>query len=305
VPLFIREGQMIKYKSTEKVLRIDKIAKSIFTISGIIIISILMAIMIFLLKESIPFFKEHGVIDFLFGTSWDPTSGVEEKYGIIPLFISTLMVSVGSLVISMPIGIGAAIFFSEYSKGKISDFIRYIMEILSSIPSVVIGFIGITLIGPFLAELTGTNNGFNAINGSILVALMTLPTIISISTDALKDVPKDMRDASISLGSTKWEAIIKIVVPYAKRGIFASFMLGVGRAIGETMTVVMATGNAPAIPKTFLDSVRTMTANIAIEMGEVPIGSKHYHALFAIGFVLFIITLLVNLLSNKITKRKI
>ncbi|HOJ49285.1 MAG TPA: phosphate ABC transporter permease subunit PstC [Spirochaetota bacterium] len=292
-----------KKKSIEKVKIIDSFARKVFMFSGIFVILILVLIMLFLLKEAIPFFKDHGILEFFFGTQWDPTSAVEEKYGIIPLFISTLFITIGSLIISIPVGLGAAIFFAEYSKGKTSEFIRYIMEVLSSIPSVVIGFIGITLIGPFLAEITGSNNGFNAVNGSILVALMTLPTIISISTDALKDVPKDIKDASLSLGSTKWEAIIKVAIPQAKRGILASFMLGVGRAVGETMTVVMATGNAPALPKSFLDSVRTMTANIAIEMGEVPIGSKHYHSLFAIGLILFLITLVINLISQKITKR--
>lgn len=303
-------GQNVKVKveggkSTKSVILADKAAKYVFWGSGGFIVLILMLIVVFLLKESVPFFAETNFFGFLFGTEWAPAYDAAPEYGIVPLLASTFIIMVGSMIIAMPLGVGAAIYFAEYAQGKVAEALKYIMEVLSSIPSVVIGFIGLILTGPFIAKLTGSTNGLNGINGSILVALMGLPTIISISTDAIKEVPSSLREASLGLGGSKWETIMKVVIPAARSGILASLMLGIGRAIGETMTVLMATGNAPAMPsKIFFSSVRTLTATIAIELGEAVNGSIHFHALFAIGLVLFAITLGVNILSDFLVNRR-
>ena len=294
----------MKKSGTKTVILFDGIARRLFLFSGIVVILILFLIVAFLFKEAIPFFKDVNIFDFLFGTDWKPVAYEKNAYGILPLLISTLFATVGSMIIAIPIGIGTAIFLSEYAKGRLSEILKFIIEILSSIPSVVIGFVGIVLIGPFLANLTGQSNGLNALNGSILLAIMALPTIISISTDSIRDVPKSLREASLAMGASKWETISKVVLPTAKSGVMASFMLGVGRAVGETMTVMMATGNSPAIPSSFFDSIRTMTATIAIELGEVAFGSTHFHALFAIGFVLFLISFGINIIADVMIHRR-
>lgn len=293
-----------KSQDTKSVIYTDKVAKYLFLFSGIFIIFILVLIVLFLLYQSIPFFKQQNLFEFIFGTAWNPTSMEKETYGIVPLMVSTFLTTAGSLIISIPIGLGTAVFLAEYAKGTVSETLKYIIEILSSIPSVVIGFIGIVLISPALAKITGQSHGLNALNGSILLAIMTVPTIVSISTDSIREVPKSLREASLGMGASKWETIVKVVIPTAKSGILASFMLGIGRAIGETMTVLMATGNSPAIPTSFFDSVRTMTATIAIEMGEVPFGTKHFHALFAVGLILFLISMAINVIADYMIRRR-
>ncbi|MCK5534280.1 phosphate ABC transporter permease subunit PstC, partial [bacterium] len=209
----------------------------------------------------------------------------------------------GALLIAIPLGIGTAAYLTDLAGPRVREIAKPIIEILAGIPSVVIGFLGILLIGPFIARLFGLHNGLNAINGSVLLSIMALPTIISLSEDALKSVPKSYTQASLALGATKWQTLVKIKIPAACSGILAACMLGMGRAIGETMTVLMATGCAPAMPKSFLGSVRTMTSTIAIELGEVPYNTTHYYALFGIGLVLFVITFIVNMISDIILHR--
>ena len=263
-------------------------------------IAILFGIFIFLLYTSFPAFKEIDIKEFFTGKNWDPTSPVKEEYGILSMIASTFMVTLGALIIAVPLGIGVASYLSDVAHWKVREIIKPIIEILAGIPSVVIGFLGIVLFGPVIAKVFGLSNGLNAVNGSILLAIMSLPTIISISEDSLNAVPRSYSEASLALGALRWQTLIRVKIPAALSGISAAVMLGMGRAIGETMTVLMATGNAPAFPKGFLSSIRTMTANIAIELGEVPYFTTHYYALFAIGFVLFIITFLVNLASDLI-----
>jgi len=180
----------------------------------------------------------------------------------------------------------------------VREIAKPLIEILAGIPSVVIGFLGIVLVGPVLARITGTYNGLNAINGSILLAVMALPTIVSLSEDALKSVPKSYEEASLALGANKWQTVVRVKIPAAASGIVAASMLGMGRAIGETMTVLMATGNAPAMPQNWLSAVKTMTATIAIELGETAYFSTHFYMLFTVGLVLFIITFIINLISD-------
>lgn len=255
-----------------------------------------------LFYNSFSFLLDVHPIDFFTGSQWDP-GNIQSKYSIIPLLVSTGLVALGSMLIAVPLGILSAAFLSELVPPKIQAFLKPLIEMLAAIPSVAIGFLGIVLVGPGIAKIFGISNGLNALNGSILLAVMALPTIITISEDAINAVPKSHREASFALGANKWETLYRVTIPAALPGLIAAVMLGLGRALGETMTVLMATGNAALMPGGFLDSVRTITATIAIEMGEVPYQTTHYFALFAIAAVLFLITLLINLLGEYFANR--
>ncbi|MCF8321905.1 MAG: phosphate ABC transporter permease subunit PstC [Flavobacterium sp.] len=278
---------------------LDKLFKLIFKGTGLITIALLGGIFFMLFYNSISFFLKISPLDFFTGSQWDP----ETKYSIIPLLVSTSFVAFGSMLIAVPLGILTAAYLSELAPKQIQIFLKPMIEMLAAIPSVAIGFLGIVLLNPQLANIFGIQNGLNALNGSILLAIMALPTIITISEDAINAVPKSHREASLALGANKWETLFRVTIPAAVPGLIAAVMLGLGRALGETMTVLMATGNASAMPKGFLDSVRTITATIAIEMGEVPYQTTHYFALFAIAALLFIITLTVNLLGEYFANR--
>ncbi|MDD3088475.1 MAG: phosphate ABC transporter permease subunit PstC [Candidatus Omnitrophica bacterium] len=281
----------------------ELLVKGFFTLNGIAVVLVLVGIFTLLVITAVPAFKEISMKEFLFSPDWNPTGYDGEKYGIVSLLVSTALVTVGALVIAVPIGIGAAAYLSDIAGERVREIAKPIVEILAGIPSVVLGFLGIVLIGPVIAKLFGLPNGLNALNGSVLLAIMALPTIISISEDALNSVPMSFQQASLALGATKWQTIALVKIPAALSGILASCMLGMGRAIGETMTVLMATGCAAAMPHGLLDSVRTMTATIAIELGEVAYGSTHYYALFAVGLVLFLITFIVNMLSDMVLRK--
>lgn len=274
-----------------------------FFANGLFSIIILFGIFSLLLIEGFPALKEIGLGEFFLSDRWNPTSPERESYGVLAMVVSTLMVTVGAMLIAVPVGIACAAYIADVANSKVREIVKPVIEILAGIPSVVIGFLGIVLIGPMIAEVVGTSNGLNAINGSILLAIMSLPTIISISEDAIISVPQEFKNASLALGATKWQTLIRVTIPAALSGIVASVMLGMGRAIGETMTVLMACGNAPALPHSFLDSVRTMTATIAIELGETVQGGIHYRSLFVIGFVLFLMTFLVNLVSDIVLQK--
>ena len=267
----------------------------LFKITGLLVIAVLGGIFFMLVWNSVAFFLHFSPLDFISGTQWNPASF---QYGILPLIVSTSLVTFGAMLIAIPLGIGTATFLSEYCPPKIKAFLKPAIEMLAAVPSVAIGFLGIVLLGPNIADITNQANGLNALNGAILLAIMALPTIITVSEDAINAVPHTYREASYGVGADKWETVRKIVLPAAAPGIIAAVMLGVGRAIGETMTVLMATGNAAAFPKGFFDSVRTITATIAIEMGEVPYNTTHYFALYAIAAVLFFMTLIVNVLGE-------
>jgi len=284
---------------TKKREQIDSLFKIIFKSTGLITIGLLAGIFLMLLTNTIFFFFKVAPIDFFTGSQWDP----ETHYNILPLLVSTSLVAFGSMLIAVPLGILTAAYLSELAPKKLQMFLKPIIEMLAAIPSVAIGFLGSVLVGPGLAHLFGIQNGLNGLNGSILLAIMALPTIVTISEDAINAVPKSHREASLALGANKWETLFKVTIPAALPGLIAAVMLGLGRALGETMTVLMATGNAAAIPKGFLDSVRTITATIAIEMGEVPYQTTHYFALFAIAALLFLITLVVNLLGEYFANR--
>ncbi|MDX2001643.1 MAG: phosphate ABC transporter permease subunit PstC [Chitinophagales bacterium] len=281
----------------------DQIARYFFAIAGYLSIIILLGIFLILLVNGFRTFTQVGLFDFLFTSEWNPSAYKEPAYGILSMLVSTLLVTVLSMLIAVPLGIGAAAYLSEVAPPKVKLIFKPAIEILAGIPSVTIGFLGIVLTGPFLANTFGLNSGLNALNGAILLAVMALPTIISVAEDAISSVPKDYKDASLALGANKWITLSKITLPAAASGIIAAIILGMGRAIGETMTVLMATGNALAMPTSLFDSVRTMTATIAIELGEVPYGTIHYNSLFAVGLLLFLITLMVNITAERLAKK--
>jgi len=247
--------------------------------------------------------REIGLSEFFLRARWNPTSYYAPSYGLLSQIVSSLMVTFGALLLAIPLGIATAAYIAEVASPKTREIIKPIVEILAGIPSVVVGFLGIALVGPQIARMFHLSNGLNALNGSLLLAVMALPTIISLSEDAIKAVPKSYKEASFALGASKWQTLCSVVIPSALSGIIASIMLGIGRAIGETMTVLMACGNAAAMPHSFLDPVRTLTSTIAIELGEVPYGSTHYHALFVVALILFVMTFLVNLTAEIVMSR--
>ncbi len=286
----------IRFKQFKKFL----ITKLVF-FSGILSIIVLGLILAFLVYNSIKFFTTYPFFEFLTGTKWSPT--VLEKFGFVPLFTGSLLITFGAIVIAVPLGVGSAIYIGELAPRLVRETIKPIIEVLATIPSVVIGFIGIKVMAPIIKNVFNLNIGLTALTGSIMLAFMSLPTIISISEDAINAVPNKFRNASIALGATKWETTIKTVIPAASSGIFAATMLGLGRVVGETMTVLMITGNSPRIVFSWLQPVRTITATIAAEMGETAQGGLHFSALFAIGLILFIITFLINLIADRFINR--
>ena len=279
----------------------EKAIHLFFFTTGISVVVILLGIFLMLFLRGVQTFKEVPFFDFLLGTEWNPSAYGEPSYGILSMVVSTFMVTLGAIIIAVPLGIGTAAYIADVASPKRREILKPIIEILAGIPSVVMGFIGIVLVGPILAKTFGFTSGLNALNGSILLAVMSLPTIISVSEDVIRSVPKDYKEASYALGANRWTTLIRVTLPAALSGIVASVMLGIGRAIGETMTVLMVTGNTPAMPHSFFDSVRTMTATIAIELGEVPYGTTHYYALFAVGAILFLTSFGVNLVAELVT----
>lgn len=300
LPLHLEASQIMsgsRKKTNWRQLK-ETLIRLFFLTHGLLAIFILIGIFVFLLISSVPAFKEISLKEFLTSKTWDPTSPEKPQYGIVSMIVSTFMVTFGALLIAIPIGLGVAAYLSDVAAWRVREIVKPIVEILAGIPSVVVGFLGIVLFGPIIAKIFNTSSGLNALNGSFLLAIMALPTIISISEDSLNSVPHSYVEASLALGGSRWQTLIRVKIPAALSGIIASIMLGLGRAIGETMTVLMATGNARNFPHGFLDSIRTLTANIAIELGEVPYHTTHYYGLFAIGLVLFVITFFVNLIAD-------
>lgn len=266
--------------------------------------SLLIVVLIFLFlgKEGLPFFVSRGFIDLLDPT-WNPSSAIEPSFGFLPLLNGSLMVTVIALIVAVPISMIGAIYISEIAHRRENQVLKLLIEILAGIPSVVIGFFGLVVLSPLIKSVFHWQSGLTALTGGILLGLMAIPTIMTISEDALQSVPKQLREASFALGATKMETILKIVFPAALPGTFAAIMLGMGRIIGETMAVLMVTGNAAVLTLSPADSVRTLTATIAAEMGEVTFDSLHYQALFVAGSLLLVITFILNMLAQKILKR--
>lgn len=281
----------------------EKLIEVVLAACAYISIIVLGGIFALLLWQGAQAFREIPFWEFITSARWDPTSPEKAGYGILSMVASTFLASFGAMLLAVPVGVGVAAYLSEFANWRVRELFKPAVEILASVPSVVVGFLGVAVIGPWIAKTFGLPNGLNALNGSILLAVMCLPTIISLSEDAFRAVPKDYRQASLALGANPWETMVRVTLPSAMPGILAAVMLSLGRAIGETMTVLMACGNAPAFPDGFLVAVRTMTATIAIELGEVPGGTTHYFALFAVGFALFVISFAVNLVADYILHR--
>jgi phosphate transport system permease protein len=268
--------------------------EALIRVLGFSSIGFVLLIFLFLLQEGVPVFFQVPLSD-LFGTRWYPTF---DLFGTLPLILGSTLVTVTAIAIALPLGVATAVFVREVAPGWAREILKPMIEVLAGIPSVVLGFFGMTLIAPLVRETLGAPTGLTAFTGALILAYMALPTLISVAEDALDAVPKSYRDAGLAMGATQWQTIWRVVVPAARSGIVTAVMLGMGRAIGETMAVMMVTGNAARMPLT-LDSlfrpVRTMTATVAAEMGEVAQGSTHYHALFGIGVILFLMTFLINL----------
>lgn len=245
-----------------------------------------------------------GLSDYFLGKEWLPTATPAPLFGILPLLLGTLLVSFIAILIAIPLGVGVAIYLAEIANERIRKLLKPAIELLAGIPSVVYGFFGLVVLAPIIQKTGNLDLGETAFTGSLILAIMALPTIISIAEDAMRTTPKAMRDASLALGANKWQTIYKVVIPFASSGIAAAVVLGVGRAIGETMAVLMVTGNAAVIPHSMFESVRTIPATIAAELGEAPSGGTHYQALFLLGAVLFIITLIISIVAEIISSRK-
>jgi phosphate transport system permease protein len=282
-------------------LREFLIEKLIF-ISGIASVVFVLLIFVFLLREGISVLKTTSIGSFLGGQFWYPISQ-PAKLGILPLILGSLLVTAGAIVIAVPLGIAAAFYIAEVAPRRLRTILKSFVEVLSAIPSVVLGFLGITVLVPFLKNVFGLPTGLTALSGSIMLAFMALPTIITISEDAINAVPREYKDGALALGATHWQTLFRVVIHGALPGIIAAAMLGIGRVFGETMAVMMVTGNAAVIPHTLFEPVRTLTATIAAEMGEAAKGSPHYFALFAVGIVLFIISFAINLTADMLLNR--
>jgi phosphate transport system permease protein len=272
-------------------------AERLIKASGVMAILFVFLIFAFLLREGLPAFTEVR-LDNLLSTRWYPTEGY---FGILPLFFGSLVVTIGAAIIAMPIGLLTAVFIAEVAPRWLREILKPMIEIVAGIPSVVLGFFGVVILSSVVRQTLNLPTGLTAFTGALILAYMALPTIVSVAEDALDAVPRSYRDAALALGATKWQTIWMVTVKAGKSGILTAMMLGVGRAIGETMAVLMVTGNAARISldlNSLFMPVRTMTATIAAEMGEVAQGSTHFHVLFAIGIVLFVITFLVNLVAS-------
>lgn len=280
---------------SRRVTMTETVMGGVVRLSGIAAIVIVILIFALLLRDGLPIFRFVNPRELLLGQDWLPLSRV---YGILPLILGSLLVTFAAAIIAIPLGVAVAVYIAEVASPRIREILKPAVETLAAIPSVVIGFIGLLVLAPFIQRILDLPTGLTAFTGAIMLAFMALPTIVSIAEDAITAVPKEYRAASLALGATKWQTIRMVVVPAAKSGIFAGAMLGIGRVIGETMAVLMVTGNAAVIPQTIFEPVRTMTATIAAEMGETVRQSSHYYALFAIGLVLFAITFLINLAAD-------
>jgi phosphate transport system permease protein len=266
-------------------------------VCGVSAVLFVLAIFFFIFREAAPvlFAREFHLGEFLFSTSWYPTSATNVRYGTLALTLGTLSVTGVALVLAVPFGLGAAIYVSEFCGPRLRETLKITIELLAAIPSVVWGFVGLTVMSRILTTLTGAPVGVNLLNGGVILALMSVPIIVSIGEDALKAVPDSYREAALALGANRWQTVHRVLLPAARNGLLAAVLLGVGRAVGETMAVLMATGHAVQVPHGLLDSVRTLTANIAAELGEAPAGSDHYRILFLTGTLLFLITFVINL----------
>ena len=280
----------------------EKLYKWIFAVLAFSSLFFLVGIIAVLFKEGLPVFKIVNVGRFIFGKAWYPTY-VPPDFGILPLILASVWITLGAIVVCVPLGVGSALYLHELASHKQRAVLKPLIEILASIPSVVFGFFGMVVLTPFIQKTFHLSTGFCALNASLILGAMAVPTVCSIAEDALSYVPNSFREASFAVGANRWQTLTQVIIPAAGSGIATAVMLGMSRAIGETMTVLMVAGGSAVIPHSYLESVRPMTATIAAEMGEAPMGGDHYHALFAIALVLFLTTLIFNIIAEIISRR--
>ena len=306
--------------------RFEKPIQWIIRICGVSSIIGILAIFVFIFKEAAPLVPRLDWIHFFTSTRWIPAPGAGNaaSFGALALLVGTFSVTFIALILAVPIGLGAAVYISEFAKGKIKETLKIVIELLAAIPSIVWGFIGLMVLGPIIRSIfsaapgswwghtmvalhlasaeTGASQGTNLLTGGIILALMSVPLIVSLSEDALRAVPDSFREAALALGANPWETVRRVLFPAARNGLLAACMLGMGRAVGETMAVLMATGHNNRIPQALTDPIRTITATIAAEMGETSFGDDHYRVLFILGIVLFLITCGINVAADLIVK---
>jgi phosphate transport system permease protein len=272
-------------------------------VAGVSAILFVVMIFIFLLREGAPALTEIP-LSTLLSRRWYP---IEDYYGMLPLIGGTIIVTIGAGMVAIPLGLASAIYIAEIAPGWAREILKPLVEVLGGLPSVLLGFLGILVVAPFVRTFLDVPTGLTAFSGSLLLGGMAIPTIVSVAEDALDAVPKTYRQAAEAMGATRWQTIWRVTLPAARSGVLTAIMLGIGRALGETMTVMMVTGNAPVMPtglRSLFQPVRTMTATIAAEMGEVANGSVHYHSLFLVGMILFLISLAVNLIAASVVFRQ-
>lgn len=277
---------------------VDLVMKYLLMFITSLTVLLLVLIFVFLFATGAQAFLKVSITDFIFGTSWNPTSFVEPSYGIFTLILGTILVSVVALTICVPLGLGIAIYLSEIASRKQREIIKPMIEMIACIPSVVIGVLGLVFLAPAVAKVFSLSNGLNALTAGLLVAVAALPSLASLAEDALFNVNWRLREASLALGATDWLTIVKVVLPAAKPSLIATIMLTLGRIIGETMIVLMVAGNSKAFPNSIFSAVSPMTSTIAVDIKEVVTGSLHYQSLFAIGLILFVLTFVLNLLAD-------
>ncbi len=290
---------------------LEGVIESAIRVSGVASIALVILIFAFVLREGLPLFKEYPLRAFLTQRGWQPTLSPPTGpwFGLLPNLWGSVLVTAGAVVIAVPLAIGAAVCLADVAPRSIRDVVKPTIELLATVPSVAIGFVGAAAINPLVKDLFNLDTGKSALAGSIVLAFMAIPTIVTISDDALSAVPKSFRDGSVALGATRWQGISRVVIPSAAPGMIAAIMLGVGRAIGETMVVIMVTGNAGVLPDkglwhAFTHSVRTITGTLGAEALEVAYGDAHYRALFMLGVVLFLITYVLNFVADLALNRK-
>lgn len=276
----------------------EKFVKWALMVVAFSAIASLVLIAVFIIKEGVPFLLKVGLREFLFTSDWMPTEG---RFGILPMIVASIYITIGAMFIGAPLGVAVAVFLTEFMPRRVMRIVKPIIELLAGIPSVVYGFIGVMVLAPLIKENLG-GPGLSLLAGSIMLGVMILPTVISISVDAISSVPQSYREGALALGATRWQAVHMVILKAARSGIVASVILGMGRAIGETMAVIMVAGNSVNIPRSVTEPVRTLTANIALEMGSA--SGMHRQALFAMGIVLFVMIMILNSLAMAIMKNR-
>ena len=261
-----------------------------------------LAIFFFIIREAAPVLPVINWKEFFTVNYWHPGDEHQPHFGAMALIVGNLLVAILAMIFAIPLGLGAAVYVSEFAGPKTRETLKVAIELLAAVPSIVWGFVGLTIISPLLVKLTGAPIGINLLNGAIILALMAVPLIVSLSEDALRAVPDSYREAAIALGANKWETVYRVLFPAGKNGLMAACMLGVGRAVGETMAVLLATGNTAQIPRSLMDPIKTMTATIAGDMSEAAPGGMHYRSLFVLGIVLLTMTCLINLIADRVIR---